>query len=60
MAETAKKSDPKPAPAPLARASEATDPAVHHLLAEIQTAQMNDDADAVAALTGRLTDLGYE
>lgn len=44
----------------LARASEATDPAVHHLLAELQSARMNDDADAVATLTSRLADLGYE
>jgi len=57
MAEATKKTDTKPA---LARASEATDPAVHHILAELQTARMNENADAVQALTKRLNDLGYE
>lgn len=55
MAETVKKPSPV-----LARASEATDPAVHQLMAELQTAQMNGDATAVASLTKQLADLGYE
>ena len=56
MAEATK----KPAPPPLARASEATDPAVHQIIAEMQTAQMNGDADVVSALVKQLADLGYE
>ncbi|HZN76021.1 MAG TPA: hypothetical protein VFC00_30690 [Micromonosporaceae bacterium] len=57
MAEATKKTEP---PRQLARAAEATDPAVHHLLAEIQTARMNENADRLAALTKQLNDLGYE
>ena len=49
----------KPAPA-LARASEATDPSVHQLIAEMQSAYMNEDADAVKALAKQLADFGYE
>lgn len=53
MAEATTKTNPKPAhaaeePKPvkgsLARASESTDPAVHKLLADRQTAQMNREA----------------
>jgi hypothetical protein len=41
----AKADEPKPAKAgPLGRASESGDPAVQHLLAERQTAQMNREA----------------
>jgi hypothetical protein len=51
----------KPAPAPvLARASEATDPAVHKLLADRQSAYMNEDKEAEAAATKALAELGYE
>jgi hypothetical protein len=57
--------DPTPPPAPtpapkLARASESGDPAVHQVMAELQTARMNDDADRAAALVVQLADLGYE
>jgi hypothetical protein len=44
----------------LAPAAESTDPAVHQLLAEIQTAQMNDNKDAEAAAREDLRALGYE
>jgi hypothetical protein len=52
---------PSAAPTPaLARASESGDPAVHQLLAELQTARSNSDAAAVKAATERLAALGYE
>ena len=60
MAETGKKAA---APAPkkvLARASESGDPSVHQLMAELQTAQLNDDADAASSLAAQLAELGYE
>lgn len=60
MADEKKTTTEKAKPVPLARAAEATDPAVHHLLAEIQTARMNEDTGKVAALTAQLADLGYE
>lgn len=47
-------------PATKKRASETEDPAVHQVLAEIQTAQSNGDDKAVASLTQKLSDLGYE
>lgn len=63
----------KPAPAPLARASESGNPDVHKALGDLQTAQMNlgvvaeghdaADPDAVAAerdARARLRDLGFE
>lgn len=51
----------KPATAgPLGRAAESSDPAVHQLLAERQTAVMNDDKDAVKAATAELNKLGFE
>lgn len=69
MAETSK-SETKPAetkPAAgavsrvdLAPAAESSDPAVHQLLAEIQTAQMNDDKDAEKNAREDLRALGYE
>lgn len=49
-----------PAAAPLARASESGDPAVHQLLAELQTARMNDDTGRASVLVGQLAELGYE
>ena len=53
----------KPVPAPkakLARASESGDPAVHALLAHLQTARANGDDEQVEALTKQLADLGYQ
>jgi len=44
----------------LAPAAESSDPAVHQLLAEIQTAQMNDDKDAEKDAREDLRALGYE
>jgi hypothetical protein len=44
----------------LAPAAESSDPAVHQLLGDIQTAQMNDDKDAEAAAREDLRALGYE
>lgn len=46
--------------ASLAPAAESSDPAVHQLLAEIQTAQMNDDKDAEKAASDELRKFGYE
>jgi hypothetical protein len=40
--------------------SESSDPAVHQVLAEIQTARANNSADEVRRLTQRLADLGFE
>jgi hypothetical protein len=69
----AKKPEDKPEPkAPLGRASESGDPAVHKALADLQTARMNRavlaDEDPgvgaadeeVDAAQRNLTDLGYE
>ena len=44
----------------LSPASESSDPAVHQLLAELQTARSNDNADEAKRLTEQLADLGYE
>lgn len=66
MAEAKSTTDTKPAePKPsvggnLAPAAESSDPAVHQLLAEIQTAQMNDDKDAEKNAREDLRALGYE
>lgn len=43
-----------------APAAESGDPAVHKLLADIQTAQLNGDSDAEKNLRKELADLGYE
>lgn len=60
MAETKRVAPAEAVPAPaLARASESTDPAVHQVMAEIQSAQMNGDTDRVAALNKQLADLGF-
>jgi hypothetical protein len=48
--------DPKPV---LARAAESGDPAVHQIMAELQTAQMNGDETKVAELSKQLAALGY-
>jgi len=66
---TSTTTDSKPADKPaagaapranLAPAAESGDPAVHQLLAEIQTAQMNDDKDAEKNAREDLRALGYE
>ena len=44
----------------LAPAAESGDPAVHQLLADIQTARLNGDDAAVKDLTKKLADLGFE
>lgn len=44
----------------LASAGSCSDPAVHHLLAELQTARNNNDETAVGTLIAALADLGYE
>lgn len=65
MAETntAARTEPKSKAEPtanLAPAAESSDPAVHQLLAEIQTAQANGDDDAVRAARTDLRKLGYQ
>jgi hypothetical protein len=56
-----KQAEPKAAAAkPLQSAAASGDPAVHQLLAERQTAQMNEDADAVRDVDKRLADLGFK
>lgn len=60
MAEARKAAATEAVPAPaLARASESTDPAVHQVMAEIQSAQLNGDPDRVAELTQQLAGLGF-
>lgn len=57
-----KKPEQKPAPSvkpELARASESTDPAVHQLLAELNTANANGNSAAAETLRSQLADLGY-
>jgi len=44
----------------LAPAAESGDPAVHKLLADIQTAQLNGDSDGEKNLRKQLAELGYE
>lgn len=44
----------------LAPASESSDPAVHQLLAQRQTAHMNEDTDELRRVNRELADLGYE
>lgn len=50
----------KPSGSKLAPASESSDPAVHQLLAQKQTAQMNEDTDELKRISAELADLGYE
>lgn len=45
---------------PLGRASESSDPAVHQLLAEMQTALANGNDAEVEATARKLAKLGYE
>ncbi len=50
----------KAAPAPtLAPAGESGDPAVHKLLADLETARRNNDADGVKAAQAALLTLGF-
>ena len=60
--DTTTKAEPKAAPvgSKLAPAAESSDPAVHQLLAEIQTAKLNDDKDAEKNAREDLRALGYE
>jgi hypothetical protein len=62
--EVAARSEPKPvakatAPSPLAMAGASSDAAVHALLAERETARLNEDADRLAAVDDQLAGLGY-
>lgn len=54
----AKKSEK--AKGPLGRASESSDPAVHKLMADRQTAAMNGDKDGAEAASDELRKLGFE
>lgn len=58
MTITDKKADP-PKAVELAPAAASGDPAIQQLLAERQTAWMNKDDAAAAALDKALADLGY-
>ena len=50
---------PKPAAkAPPGSAGESSDPAVHQLLADRQTAESNDDKKAIEDIDHKLADLG--
>jgi hypothetical protein len=61
VAESKKTAEPAPPPKPsLAPASTSGDPAVHQVLAELQTARSNSDDAAIKALTEKLADLGFE
>ena len=63
MAEKKADEQPKAAvtgTANLAAAGASSDPAVHQLLAERETAISNGDAGAVKALTAQLADLGVK
>lgn len=57
MAEQAKPTKPAPK---LASAAGSSDPAVHQLLAERQTAHLNGDSGREARITAELADLGFE
>ena len=50
----------EPEPPQLGAAGESTDPLVHQALAEREIAISNGDEAAVAALTGRLAELGVK
>lgn len=54
-----KPSDDKPQEPQLLRAAESSDPAVHLVMAERQTAVLNNDEEAAAECDRRLADLGY-
>lgn len=57
-AETRPESDTKPT-GNLASAAESSDPDVHRLLAEKQTAQLNGDEDQIKDIDRELAELGY-
>jgi hypothetical protein len=59
-AQRAKAPKAEPAPKVLLPASESSDPAVHQVLAQMQTAQANHNADEVERLTKALANLGFE
>ncbi len=59
MAEAKKMAPAKREPV-LRPAGESSDPTVHQLLAERQTAVINGDADAAATVDGKLAKLGYK
>lgn len=61
-----KAAEPKPAPAKatpptpeLTPAGESSNPAVHQLLAELESHRTNGDTDEVQDITGYLATLGY-
>jgi hypothetical protein len=63
--EAAPKQQPKPAPEPkpepaLGLAGESSDPAVHALLADLETFERVGDTDGAAATVARLADLGVK
>lgn len=47
------------APASLKPAGESSDPTVQTLLAELQSARLNDNGDGVDEILNRLAELGY-
>lgn len=49
----------KPAVKQLSPAAESSDPAVHQLLAELQTALLNQDEDAAKGVRDDLAKLGF-
>lgn len=51
---------PEPARPALIPAGEATDPAVQHLLAELESHRINGDKDDAQALIAYLAELGYK
>lgn len=63
MAEAKPQTQPKPEPpkrAPLAPAAASGDPAVHKLLADLQSARLNGDDEAATAVAAQLAELGFE
>jgi hypothetical protein len=56
---TSSKAAPAPSPPPLAPAGESGDPAVHKLLADLETARSNGDADGVKVAQAALAELGF-
>lgn len=57
---TEAKTESVPAEAPaLAPASETSNPEVHRLLAELQSARLNEDADAIQSYTDQINALGF-
>ena len=54
------KSEPKAKPAPLGLAGESSDPAVHALLADLETFERVGDDDGAKATVAKLADLGVK